>query len=292
MRIKQSAGDTVFMVLVYVLLTLLCFLFLVPIMQVVTVSVSPAEIINRYGFHLIPTKFDFNGYVLVMHNSQIWLAYKNTIVRTVLGTSITVLLTFMGAYPLSKKYLVHRKFWTGFIVLTMFFSGGLIPSYLLVKNLGLMNTVWALVLPSAVSAYMLLVVRSFIAGLPESLEESAQIDGANEIFVLFLIIIPLSLPIIATVGLYSAIFHWNAWFDSMIYIQDGKKQVLQILLRNILLVGSDPSWETSTGGLKMNVNSESLKMATLVVSMAPILAVYPFLQKYFLKGALIGSIKG
>lgn len=292
MKIRQSAGDTVFLALIYICLGLLSFLFLVPLLQVVTVSLSPPEVINRYGLHLIPTKFDFNGYVMVMHNNQVWLSYRNTIVRTLLGTSLTVMMTFLGAYPLSKRYLVHRKFWTGFIVFTMFFSGGLIPSYLLVKNLGLMNSVWALVLPGAVSAYMLLVVRSFIAGLPESLEESARIDGANEIRVLFSIIIPLSMPIIATVGLFSAVGHWNAWFDSMIYIQDARKQVLQILLRNILLVGSDPSWEANSSGAKLNVNSETLKMATLVVSIVPILAVYPFLQKYFMKGALIGSIKG
>ncbi|WJH37003.1 carbohydrate ABC transporter permease [Paenibacillus sp. CC-CFT747] len=166
----------------------------------------------------------------------------------------------------------------------------MIPSYIVIKNLGLMNSIWALVLPGAVSAFMLLIVRNFIIGLPESLEESAKIDGANDVYILFRIVIPLSLPIVATVGLYTAVYHWNAWFDSMIYIQDMKKQVLQMILRKIILEGQSNLLEPAVD--QVVVNAESMKMATLVVSIVPIVCVYPFLQKYFIKGSLVGSVKG
>jgi putative aldouronate transport system permease protein len=277
---------------VYVTLGFLSITTLVPLLQAATISLSPPEVVNRYGFHLFPTKLDFSGYESVFNYSVIWTSYGNTIVRTLLGTAISLVLTFLGAYPLSKRSLPNRKLWTGVIVLTMFFSGGLIPSYLLIKNIGLMNSVWALVLPGAVSAFMLLIVRNFIAGLPESLEESAKIDGANEIVVLFRIVLPLSLPIIATVGLYSGVGHWNAWFDSMIYIQDEGKQVLQMILRRILLEGQDVASESGSGSHAAVVNSETVKMAALIVSILPILLVYPFLQKYFVKGTLMGSVKG
>ncbi|MBP1963078.1 carbohydrate ABC transporter permease [Paenibacillus aceris] len=287
---KASLMDRVLGITIYTVLLLLSIFTLVPLAQVITVSLSPSEIIGKYGLHLFPTKFDFSGYSEVFHTQLVWRAYGNTLLRTVLGTTLTVLLTFMGAYPLSKKTLPNRKLWTGFIVLTMFFSGGMIPSYILIKNIGLMNSVWALVLPGAVSAFMLLIVRNFISGLPESLEESAKIDGANDIAILFKIVIPLSLPIVATVGLYTAVYHWNAWFDSMIYIQDQKKQVLQLVLRKILLEGQLQTMDTNAQ--QAAVNTESMKMATLLVAIIPIICVYPFLQKYFIKGSLVGSVKG
>ncbi|WP_168120467.1 carbohydrate ABC transporter permease [Paenibacillus sp. HB172176] len=292
MNYKKSASDKVFLSIVYSSLLLLSITTLIPLMQAITISLSPPEVVNSYGFHLLPSKFDLTGYERVFHYNVIWTAYGNTIMRTLLGTMITLVLTFLGAYPLSKRALPNRKLWTGIIVLTMFFSGGLIPSYLLIKGIGLMNTMWALVLPGAVSAFMLLIVRNFITALPESLEESAKIDGANELVILFRIVLPLSLPIIATVGLYSGVSHWNAWFDSMIYIQDESKQVLQLILRKILLEGQDVASESGSGSHAAAVNSETVKMAALVVSILPILFVYPFLQKYFVKGTLMGSVKG
>ncbi|WP_010276202.1 carbohydrate ABC transporter permease [Paenibacillus senegalensis] len=290
MKYKMSFTDRLLMLVIYTALTCLAVFTLLPLMQVLTISVSPPEVVNRFGFHLIPATFDFSGYERVLSHSLLWTAYGNTILRTLLGTAITLLLTFFGAYPLSKKTLPHRTFWTGFILLTMFFSGGMIPSYLLVKNLGLMNSIWALVLPGAVSAFLLLIVRNFVSGLPESLEEAAKIDGAHEITILFRVVLPLSLPIIATVGLYTAVYHWNAWFDSMIYIQTESKQVLQIILRRILLEGQDSMMETA--GDQTYVSSEAMKMAMLVVAILPIICVYPFLQKYFIKGSLVGSVKG
>ncbi|MDI4645134.1 carbohydrate ABC transporter permease [Cohnella hashimotonis] len=292
MRHRRTTSDTVFLVFVYAFLGALSLASLLPLMQAITISLSPPEVVNSYGFHLIPTRFDFAGFERVIHYDTIWTAYGNTIVRTLLGTAITLVMTFLGAYPLSKRTLPNRKLWTGIVVLTMFFSGGMIPAYLLIKNIGIMNSIWALVLPGAVSAFMLLIVRNFIMALPESLEESAKIDGANDIVILFRIVLPLSLPIIATVGLYAGVGHWNAWFDSMIYIQDERKQVLQMILRKILLEGQDVSAESGSGVHAQAVNSETVKMAALVVSVLPILFVYPFLQKYFVKGTLMGSVKG
>lgn len=284
-------SDKIAMFVVYATLLLLACSTLLPLMQVVTVSMSPSRVINSYGLHFIPLEFDFHGYRSVFGNEGLWRAYGITILRTVLGVSLTIVLTFCAAYPLTKKDLPHRRFWTGFILLTMFFSGGLIPSYLLIKGLGLMNSLWALILPSAINTFMMLVVRNFIMALPESLEESAKIDGANDIVILFRIVLPLSLPIIATVGLYSGVHHWNAWFDSMIYIQDADKHVLQLVLRNIILLGNTAEFEV-TGQRNHALDSESIKMAALVVSILPILLVYPFLQKYFIKGSLMGAVKG
>ncbi|ANE45217.1 ABC transporter permease [Paenibacillus swuensis] len=287
---KKKLSDQIFIGFVYVILSLLSICTLLPFLQVVTLSMSPIEVVNSYGFHFFPTSFDFAGYKQVFHNELIWISYKNTIVRTVLAIILTVTLTFLGAYPLSKKTLPHRTFWTGFIVLTMFFSGGMIPLYMLVKGLGLMNSIWSLLLPGAVSTFLLLIVRNFVHEIPEALEESAKMDGANDIYILRKIILPLSMPVLATVALYTGVYHWNAWFDSMLYIQSEHKQVLQLILRKIVLDGDVSAAGTETG--IANVNTQSMKLATLVVSILPILCVYPFLQKYFVKGTLIGSIKG
>jgi putative aldouronate transport system permease protein len=284
--------DRLFVISTYTILGLLTVGTLLPLLQVITLSVSPPRVINSYGFHVIPLEFDFSAYNNVFKYQLLWIAYGNTMIRTLVGTCLTVALTFLAAYPLSRKSLPNRSLWTGFIVLTMFFSGGLIPTYLLIKSLGLMDSMGALVLPSAVSVFMVLIVRNFVSALPESLEESAKMDGANEMYILWHIVIPLSLPIITTVGLYSAVWHWNAWFDSMIYMQTENKQVLQHLLRKILIEGSDSASEMSGSAATTYVNVDALKMATLVVSIIPLISVYPFLQKYFIKGSLMGSVKG
>lgn len=290
MGTMKSKSDFIFISIVYIVLSLFAICTLLPFFQVVTLSMSPAEVVNSYGFHFFPTSFDFAGYIQVFHNNLIWISYGNTILRTASAILLTVSLTFLGAYPLSKKSLPNRTFWTGFIVLTMFFSGGLIPLYILVKGLGLMDSIWALLLPGAVSTFLLLIVRNFVYEIPEALEESAKMDGANDIYILRKIILPLSMPVLATVGLYTGVYHWNAWFDSMLYIQTEHKQVLQLILRKIVLDGDMAAAGTETG--QIVVNSQSMKLATLVVSIIPILCVYPFLQKYFVKGTLIGSIKG
>jgi putative aldouronate transport system permease protein len=288
---QQSARwvDFILLFFVYLLLILLSLFTILPFMRVITISMSPSEVTNSYGIHLIPLKFDFTGYRIVFKNRLIGSSYVNSIFRTALGTVISVVLTFLGAYPLSKKSLPHRSLWTGLILLTMFFNGGLIPNYLLVKSLGIMNSIWALVLPGSINTFMLLVTRNFISTLPNHLEEQAKIDGAHELTILFRIIVPLSMPILATIALYSGIGHWNAWFDALLYISDEKKQVLQIILRRIILEGQQVDMnEISSSATSL----ESTKMAALLVAIIPIMMVYPFLQKHFVKGILVGSIKG
>jgi len=199
----------------------------------------------------------------------------------------------LTAYPLSKKHFPHRGFWTGFIVFTMFFSGGLIPTYMVVKGLGLLNTVWALILPGLVPAYNMIIVRNYFMSISPSLEESAKLDGANDFTILLRIILPVSMPIIATVTLWTIVGHWNSWFDSMIYSQNARKQVLQVVLRRIVLEGSNEVVNMNAGMDDMSsVSPDNIKAATIMVATFPILMVYPFIQKYFVKGIMVGSLKG
>jgi putative aldouronate transport system permease protein len=289
MLYQKKLGDRIIDLGIGFTLILLCLMTIVPFLQVATISLSPPEIASQSGLHLFPTKVVFEGYYRVIKHALIWKAYGNTILRTLLGTALSVSLTLLGAYPLSKKYLPHRNFWTGMIVFTMYFSGGLIPDYLLVKNLRLMNGLGALILPGAVNTFNLIVTRNFLMTLPDSLEESAKIDGAGDLTILIRIVLPLSAPIIATIALWYGVGHWNSWFDCMLYISDSTKFVLQYVLRLILMEGQT---EEISSGSQVIVNTETMKMATLMVATLPIICVYPFLQKYFVKGMLIGSLKG
>lgn len=288
-RRKKSLYNLVYDSVVYIILIGVAIVTIVPFLQVVTISLSPPEVASAYGLHLFPTKLDFNGYKSILGYDTIWSSYWNTIVRTALGTGLSMLLYIMGAYPLSRKYLPHKKFWTLFIIFTMYFSGGLIPNYLLINNwLGISNTIWSLILPGAVSAYNLIIVRNFFESIPDSLEESAKIDGANDITILFRIVAPLSKPCLATVSLWSIVGHWNSWFDCMLYIREEAKYVLQYTLQRILIDGQIQDIDVTD----VVVNTDTMKMAALVVSILPIIMLYPFLQKYFTKGVMVGAVKG
>lgn len=289
-KIKRSKGDLVFSGVVYCLLVLITLAMVVPVLQVVSLSLSPASEAGRLGLHLWPSRISFDGYSRVFAYSLVWRAYWNTLVRTGLGVGLNILLLILGAYPLAKGYLPNRRLWTIFVIITMYFSGGLIPSYVLIsKYLGLRDTIWALVLPTAVSGYNLVVVRNFFMAIPESLEESARLDGANEFSILFRIIVPLSKPVLATVTLWCIVNHWNAWFDCMLYIDTQTKFVLQLVLRQILLAGSVQEMVVMA---QEYVNTETMRMASVVVSTLPVLCIYPFLQKYFVKGVMMGAVKG
>lgn len=287
---RRTISDIVLDMIVYIALILLSMATIFPFLQVFTVSLSPTEVVSKYGLHLFPTKITFNGYIKVLNHSLIWKSYLNTIIRTAIGTCISTFLYIIGAYPLSKKYLPNKKFWTMIIIFTMYFSGGLIPSYMLISNtMHLQNTIWALVLPHAMSAYTLIIVRNFFMTIPNEIEESAKMDGANDIYILFKIVVPLSKAVLATITLWTVVYHWNAWFDCMIYMSSEKKYVLQLVLRNILLDGQMQDIDAVTENY---VNNDTMKMATLVVAALPIICIYPFLQKYFVKGIMIGSVKG
>ena len=232
---RKPVSSRIFDIVVYILLFLVAMVTIVPFLQVVTISLSPPEVVASYGLHLIPTKIDLEGYRSIFKYKLLWTSYRNTIVRTLFGTALSMFLYVIAAYPLSKKYLPNRRFWIFFIIFTMYFSGGMIPSYLLINNwLKLSNTIWALILPPAMSAYNLIIVRNFFESIPDSLEESARIDGARETTVLFKIVVPLSMPVLATVSLWCIVGHWNAWYDCMLYIRDDTKYVLQYTLLKLI----------------------------------------------------------
>ncbi|MGI5895259.1 MAG: carbohydrate ABC transporter permease [Candidatus Merdivicinus sp.] len=294
-KIRLSVGDSVFNVINYILMAVLCFTTLYPFLYILSLSLVSVDGASAIQIGIIPKEVSFSNYQRVFQAKDIWSGFYNTIIRTVLGTSLQLLVMLFTAYPLSKKYFPHRTIWTMLIVFTMFFSGGLIPSYLLIKNLGLMDTVWALILPGLIPTYNMIIMRNFFMSIPESLEESGRIDGANDFVILFRLIIPISKPIIATVVLWQMVAHWNAWFDCMIYITDLNKQVLQMVLRRVVLEGSQDIVDMTNTSILNDFkpsNPESIKAATTMVATVPILLSYPFLQKYFVKGIMVGSFKG
>ena len=268
-----------------------CLLVLLPFLHVVSLSFSSPES-SFVQIRFWPEKFTWQNYIQVFRNKYIYSGFANTIFRTVTGTILSVLATICAAYPLSKPYLPHKLFWTMFVVFTMFFSAGLIPSYLWNKQLGLMDNKLVLILPGLISAYNVVIARNFFMGIPESLEESARIDGANDIKVFFYIVVPISKAIIATLALWIAVGHWNAWFDSMLYIRDAGDQVLQVVMRRIVLEGQIAAMELNDPTLASAANPETIKAATIMVTTLPILCVYPFVQKHFVKGVVVGSVKG
>ena len=268
-----------------------CLLVLLPFLHVVSLSFSSPES-SFAQIRFWPEKFTWQNYIQVFRNKYIYSGFANTIFRTVTGTILSVLATICAAYPLSKPYLPHKLFWTMFVVFTMFFSAGLIPSYLWNKQLGLMDKKLVLILPGLISAYNVVIAMNFFMGIPESLEESARIDGANDIKVFFYIVVPISKAIIATLALWIAVGHWNAWFDSMLYIRDAGDQVLQVVMRRIVLEGQIAAMELNDPTLASAANPETIKAATIMVTTLPILCVYPFVQKHFVKGVVVGSVKG
>lgn len=291
-KIKKKRSDIIFDTVVYSFLIFLCIAIIIPFMQIITISLSYQADLNKPGFHLIPTNISWDGYRAVFKNKMLWNAYFNTIIRVSLGTFLNVFFTVLAAYPLSKKYLPNRTLWTGLIVFTMYFSGGLMPTYFLIRDLHMLNNMSCLIVPGLISAFNLIIVRNFFMALPESVEESAKIDGAKDLTILFRIVLPLSKPIIATIALWCGVGHWNAWFDCMIYIRDKNQWVLQMLLRNIIIEGNVSEEIEKTTGSIPPISPDTLKMATLIISIVPIMCVYPFVQKYFVKGVMIGSLKG
>lgn len=291
-RIKRSVGERIFDAFNIIFLGFLTLTMLYPFWYELAISLADAEKVAISKVYIWPSALSLESYANVLSSKYIWYGYFWTIVRTVVGTAVALFLGFHFAYVLSKKYFPNRKFWTAILVFTMFFSGGMVPEYLLIRDLGLINSLWSLILPGAISAYNITIMRNYLMSLPDSLEESARIDGANDIIILYRIIVPLSLPILATVALWTAVAHWNAWFDAMIYVQDTNKQVLAITLRRVVLLGSNSVVSMSGEEVNTNMTSETIKAATIMVATIPILCVYPFIQKYFVKGVMVGSLKG
>ena len=287
----RSVSAKVFEAVVHIVMVCVVLLTLLPVIHVISISFSSAAAISRGDVGLWPVEFSVSAYTAIFKSGNVPRSFLNSVYYTALGTAINMLLTTMMAYPLSRTYLTFRKFYNVLVLITMFFSGGLIPTFLTVKNLGLYNTVWAIVLPGAISTWNLIIMRTFFMGLPAELEESAQLDGANDFTIFARIILPLSKASIATITLFYGVGHWNNWFSGMIYFKNSKSYPLQTILRSIV-INSEVSDEITVDEVINSISAEGIKYSTLVVSMVPMMAVYPFIQKYFVKGVMIGSLKG
>lgn len=286
---RRTGEDWLVDIFAYGLVIVLMVSIILPFMQVITISMSPASVVNETGFHLFPTSLDFSGYKKISTDENFWNSYLITIARTVIGTLCCVVVTMLTAYPLARTNLPYRRPLMMFVVFTMYFSGGMIPKYLLIKELGLRNNFLVYILPCLVTGFALIITRNFFMSLPPALEESAKIDGASNLRVLFSIFLPLSMPVVATIALWYSVMHWNSWMDNMLYVTDQNLYVLQYVLQTIISSGQTADMEAVVG---MVVHTETTKMAALVLSLIPIVCTYPFLQKYFVKGMLVGSVKG
>lgn len=291
---KQTRLEKIGGCVVAAILFLTALITLYPFWHVIMYSFSDSKAAMSGGLFFWPRRFTPLAYQLMFQSSQIFVAYKNTVIRTVGGTAISLTLSAMTAYPLSVRRLRGRGFFSMMIFFTMLFSGGMIPTFLVVQQLGMLDTLWALVIPGAVSAYNMFIMRNFFQSLPSSLEESAVLDGATPFRVLWSIVLPLSMPAIAAVGMFYGVGHWNSYIDAVLYINDTSKQVLQQYLRSLLATASALG---SLSGIQdysqvSNLTEETMKMATIAASVIPVLFVYPWLQKYYVKGVMIGSVKG
>jgi putative aldouronate transport system permease protein len=289
--LKEKIGSvTITIILVF---SGVCCLY--PFVNIAVISVSSIRAVQAGEVYLWPVEFTIDVYKEVIRDGQIFAAMKNTVILTVVGTALCMASTILSAYALSKKRLMGRGVFMGIIVFTMMFSGGMIPSFLLIRSLGLMNSYWALWLGGLQSSYNMIVLRTFFQGIPDSLEEAAQIDGAGDPYILVRIVLPLSGAALATITLFYAVGWWNTYFSAMMYITTTTKQTLMVKLRQMLdamqVLASQAQGGVSEGSGITNIAGETFKAATILVSMLPIMCVYPFLQKYFTKGVMIGSVK-
>ena len=290
---SKTIWDRLFTVFNYTLLTLILLLTLYPCWYVVAASVSdPVKLYAGSKFMLWPRGFSLQAYDIIMDHAMLWKSYSNTLIYVSVSTVLGLTLTILGAFVLSRKYLPGKNAMLMMVTITMFFGGGLIPSYLVNVKLGLVNTRWAMILPGAISTYNMIMMLTYFRGIPDSLEESARIDGANELIILTWIVIPLSLPVIAVISLYIIVSHWNSYIAATIYLRDRELYPLQVILREILISGSSNLDQMTSGYDDFAAYSEAVKYATIIVSTLPVLAIYPFLQRFFVKGVMLGAIKG
>ena len=290
--IKESISSRIFDILNPLFLLIFCITVLYPFWELLVLSFMKAIDATTPGLKIWVSDPTLNAYKQVLGSQNLAWGYFNTIFRTVIGTFLGVFLTFTMAYPLAKRDLPFRSPITIYLLVTMFFSGGLIPTFLLVRSLGLLNTRMALVLPSLISAYNILIMRNFIMAIPSSIEESAYLDGANFLVILVKLIIPLSMPILATISLWVAVYHWNEWFHAMIYTKGQKLLVLQMVLRMTINDASSEDIFLDEIAGEDAIVPRSVQAATVIFTIGPIVLTYPFFQKYFVKGVIVGSLKG
>lgn len=293
-RLRESKTDRAFNIFNYVFLAIVALLVIYPLIFVLSASLSNPENVISGDMWLWPKEFTLDAYEKVFQNKDIINGFINTLKYTIFGTILNVVMTILAAYPLSRKDLKGRGFIMAFIVFTIFFSGGLIPTYLLIRDLGMLNTFWVMIIPNAVAVWNIIIMRTFFQSIPHELEESAMIDGAGNFRILWSIVLPLSFPVIAVMVLFYSVGHWNSYFQALIYLQDQEKFPLQLILRQILIQGQtdDMIKATSESFLAQQLSVEGLKYAVLIVANLPMLMLYPFLQRYFVKGVMIGSLKG
>ena len=306
-RRKRKLSNVLFDIFLYTFLILVAAVTLVPFLQVLTISMSPQSVVAKSGLHLIPTKFDFSGYEKVFHYPLVWTAYLNTIIRAALGTGLSVLLYIIGAYPLSKKYLPHKKAWTLFVIFTMYFSGGIIPSFLLYNWLGLYDNYLVYVIPALFGGfYNVIIFNANFKAIPESLFESAKLDGANELRIYASIVMPLSKPVLTALGVFTACGVWNDYSATLFYTQSASLQTLGSYTLK-LVKSSQAAEQLAASVIQSNqqvaalvnsamgsgeVTAKTIELASMVLTALPVIIAYPFAQKFFTKGVMVGSVKG
>lgn len=293
-KIKKSREDKIFDFIIYTVAALLILITLYPMYFIVIASISNPTDVSSGNIVLWPKGINMRGYEQLLNYKQLWVGYKNTIIYALLGTCMNLIVNISASYALSRKDLVGKKLITFYYLVPMFFGGGLIPTYLIVKNFNLLDTRWVMILPFSVITYYIIVGRTFFSNnIPDDLWEAAQIDGCGNLTFFFKIVLPLSKAVIAVIALWSAVGHWNAYFNALIYLRSDVLQPLQIVLRNILISNQTMSMMmTGTAATEARQAAELIKYGIIVVSSAPIMCMYPFVQKYFNQGVMIGAVKG
>ena len=297
-RGTQSFGGRLFDAVNHVGFFLLCITFIYPFWTILVTAFEPIDGVYRLGLHIWPKEFRTESWIYIFSRERVGVAYYNTLFRVVIGTLFILLVTFTGAYALSKRDLPGRGVITFLYVLTLFFSGGLVPTYLLIREIGLINSRWALILPVGINAFYIVIARNFLMTIDQAMEDSAVIDGASYWKVLIRIVVPLARPAIAVIALWAAVQHWNAWFDALIYTPKKELRVLQLLVRDMTtLLRTDilDRFTNEMGAQNVEIPRippEAVKAATIIITIGPIILVYPFIQKYFVRGVMLGSVKG
>ena len=291
---RQPAGDKMILIVGYVILGLFLVAIIFPVIYIILSSfIDPITLQNR-GLTFDFSKWTLTAYERVMSNAQIWVGFRNALLYSIAATVLSGVITLLAAYPMSRPDFRGKGFFNVVFVITMFFGGGLIPTYLLIKSLGMIDTIWAIIIPGAFSVWNMIIARTYYQGIPTELREAADVDGANEMTFYFMILLPVCMPIIAVLSLWSFVGMWNSYFDAMIYLDSASKKPLQVVLRAILIQNKPES------GMISDMQStaaraqlaELLKYATIIVSSLPLLVMYPFFQKYFDAGIMVGSVKG
>lgn len=289
---RRTGSDRFFEVINLSLLALVCLIIMYPIYHLLIVSISDGYAVIRGEVGLLPVGINFTAYRAVLQNPAIPRAYMNTVLYTTVGTAINLIFTTLCAYPLSRKWFYGRNVFTFLIIFTMFFDAGIISNFMVVRSLGLLDTMWAIVLPPAISSWNMIIMRTFFqTQIPDELHESAHLDGAREFTIFLKIVLPLSKPVLATMALFYAVGHWNSWFSALVYLSRSEMFPMQLIMRNIVLSG-DTTAMAATVAADMGIIATNIRYAVVFITMAPILLVYPFVQRYFVKGIMIGSLKG